>query len=123
MNKQEFRTTVYVGTKNGKHIRKTVRANSKRELNKKVAQLKAEIEKGKDVYTIALFGDWADKWYEETKVGSGIGQSSLTVIQSTIKHLKRYFENEQLKDIKLSMFQNMINELVENNPTPINPPL
>lgn len=114
--KTTYRTTVYVGTINGKEVNKTVRAKSKSELKKKVNALKNDIIGGKDVYTIARFGDWADKWYRETKLTSNISDSALTVIQGTIKHLNRYFEHEQLKDINLSMFQNMINELAKNNP-------
>ena len=60
--KTEYRTTVYVGIVNGKEVNKTVRAKSKAELNKKINALKAEVQKGNDVYTTAYFGDWADKW-------------------------------------------------------------
>lgn len=109
-------TTVYVGTFNGKKVRKKVTAASKRELNKKVNELKNNVIAGKDVFTVAYFGDWAEKWYNEKKVTSNISDSALTVIQGTIAHLNRYFKNVQLKDINLSMFQNMINELAENNP-------
>jgi len=114
--KTEYRTTVYVGIVNGKEVNKTVRAKSKAELNKKVNALKNNVIAGKDVYTVAKFGDWADKWYKEKKLTSNISSSALTVIQSTIAHLNRYFEHEQFKNINLSMFQNMINELAENNP-------
>ena len=114
--KKEYSTTVYTGTVNGVKQRKKVTAQSQRELNKKVNALKNEIQKGKDVYTAAYFGDWADKWYREKKLTSNISDSALTVIHGTIAHLNRYFEHEQLKNINLSMFQNMINELAENNP-------
>ena len=114
--KTEYRTTVHIGVINGKKVTKTVRAKTKSELNKKVNALKNNVQSGKDVYTVARFGDWADKWYREKKLTSNITASALTVIQSTITHLNRYFEYEQLKDINLSMFQNMINELADNNP-------
>ena len=100
-NKKNYRTTVHVGMQNGKPVRKTIRASSKTELNKKVNALKNEVQKGKDVYTAAYFGDWADKWYNEQKLPSNISESALTVIQSTIKHLNKYFEKEQLKNINL----------------------
>lgn len=110
------RTSVYVGIINGQPKYKTVRAKTKSELNRKVNAIKNDIQGGKDVYTVARFGDWANKWYKEKKLTSNISDSALTVIQGTIKHLNRYFEYEQLKDINLSMFQNMINELAECNP-------
>ena len=45
-------------------------------------------------------GDWADKWYRETKLTSNISDSALTVIQGTIKHLNRYFEQNSWEDCK-----------------------
>ena len=113
---KKYSTTVYVGIVNGKKVRKHITAASQRELNKKVNAIKNNVQRGKDVFTVARFGEWADKWYREKKLTSNISESALTVIQGTIKHLNRYFEYEQLKDITLSMFQNMINELAENNP-------
>lgn len=115
-NKKQYRTTVYCGTVNGKEITKTVRASSQRELNKKVANIKAELAAGKDVYTNALFGVWADKWLNEYKKPSGISSGTLTQYQSAINHINRYFEFVELKKIKLSDFQCAINELAENNP-------
>ena len=82
-----YRASVYVGIINGKEVNKTVRAKTKSELNKKINALKNNLQGGKDVYTIARFGDWADKWYRETKLTSNISDSALTVIQGTIKHL------------------------------------
>lgn len=115
-SKKQYRTTVYCGTVNGKEITKTVRAPSQRELNKKVANIKAELAAGKDVYTNAHFGVWADKWLNEYKKPSGISSGTLTQYQSAINHINRYFEFVELKKIKLSDFQCVINELAENNP-------
>lgn len=114
--KEKYEKWVYTGTVNGVKQKKHLTAKSQRELNKMVTALKNEVQKGNDVYTTAYFGDWADKWYREKKLTSNISASALTVIQGTIAHLNRYFEHEQLKNINLSMFQNMINELAENNP-------
>ena len=112
----EYKTTVYVGTVNGKAVHKTVRAGSQRELNKKVSELKRDIAAGKDVYTNALFGDWAYKWLNECKKPSGLNKGTLTQYESAIKHLNRYFEFTELKKIKLSDFQTAINELAACNP-------
>lgn len=115
-NKKQYTTSVYVGTVNGKAKHKHIRANSERELKKKVAEVKAGVAAGKDVYTRALFGVWADKWLNEYKKPSGISTGTLTQYKSAITHLNRYFEFTELKRIKLADFQCAINELAENNP-------
>lgn len=115
-NKKQYRTTVYCGTVNGKAIHKYVSSSSPRELNKKVNAIKSEVAAGKDIYTNALFGVWADKWLNEYKKPSGISAGTLTQYQSAINHINRYFEFTELKKIKLSDFQCAINELAENNP-------
>lgn len=115
-NKKQYRTTVYCGTVNGKAIRKYISASSPRELNKKVNAVKAEVAAGKDIYTNALFGVWADKWLNEYKKPSGISTGTLTQYQSAINHINRYFEFTELKKIKLSDFQCAVNELAEQNP-------
>ncbi len=51
-NKKQYTTSIYVGTVNGKAQRKFIRANSQRELNKKVNALKSEVAAGKDVYSV-----------------------------------------------------------------------
>lgn len=115
-NKKQYTTSVYIGTVNGKAKHKHIRANSERELKRKVAEIKSGVAAGKDVYTKALFGIWADKWLNEYKKPSGIGTGTLTQYKSAITHLNRYFEFTELKRIKLSDFQCAINELAENNP-------
>lgn len=115
-NKKQYTTSVYIGTVNGKAKHKHIRANSERELKRKVAEIKSGVAAGKDVYTKALFGVWADKWLNEYKKPSGIGTGTLTQYKSAITHLNRYFEFTELKRIKLSDFQCTINELAENNP-------
>lgn len=116
-NKNIYRTTVYVGKVNGKEIRKTVRAKTKKELNEKVRKLKNEIDNGKDVYTQAYFGVWADKWLNEVKIPSGISNGTITQYKSAIKHLNNQYEYVKLKDIKLSDFNSFIIELAKENPT------
>jgi len=115
-NKKQYTTSVYVGTVNGKAKHKHIRANNERELKKKVAEVKAGVAAGKDVYTKALFGVWAVKWLNEYKKPSGISNGTLVQYQSAINHLNRYFEYTELKRIKLADFQCVINELAENNP-------
>ncbi len=116
-NKKEYRTTVYVGTVNKKAIRKNVRASSQRELNEKIRRLKYQIDNGKDVYTRAYFGVWADKWLNEVKVPSGISNGTMAQYKAAIMHLNRKYEFTELKDIKLSDFNRFMIELAKKNPT------
>lgn len=115
-NKKVYRTTVYLGKVNGKEIRKTVRAKTKRELNEKVRKIKNEIDNGKDVITKGYFGVWADKWLNEVKIGS-VSNGTLTQYKSAIKHLNKQYEYVKLKDIKLSDFNMFIKKLSKDNPT------
>lgn len=116
MTKKTFSTSVYIGTENGKRINKFVRAGSQRELNQKVAQLKAEIQNGKDVYTKAVFGVWADKWLNERKINT-VSSGTRIQYEAAIKHLNRRFEFVEFKNITLSDFQTFLNELAKKNPT------
>ena len=119
--KKMYDTTVYIGTENGKPIRKHIRANTQRELNEKIRKLKSELDKGKDVYTRAYFGVWADKWLNEVKIPSGISNGTLTQYRAAIKHLNAEYEFTELKDIKLSDFNLFMLELAKENPTTSKP--
>lgn len=114
--KTEYKTTVYLGMVNGQKIRKTIRANSKKELDKMVMELKVNAGNKNLIYTKAKFGEWADKWLDEYKIPSGIGIGTITEYKSAIKHINNYFEFVELKEIHLSEFQKMINELTIKNP-------
>ena len=116
MSKQEYRACVYCGTVNGKEITKTIRASSPKELKEKVKQAKAEITAGKDIYSKATFGVWADKWLNEKVLPTGVGTGVITQYKAAIKHLNRYFEYEEFKNITYSRFQCMINDLALENP-------
>ncbi len=114
--KKEYRTTVYIGIEDGKKIRKTVRANSKKELIDKVNQIKFNSQHYNNIYNKAIFGVWADKWLKECKLPLQLSVGTITEYNCAIKHLNRYFENDDLRDITLSNFQCMINDLSRENP-------
>lgn len=117
MEKRDYRTSVYIGVINGKPKRKTLRANSQKELDEKVADLKRSIENGKNAYDKAIFSTWAKKWYDEDKVPSGIKKNTLGQITGAIDKLNGYFGNTELKKIHLSDFQGFINDMAAKNPT------
>ena len=111
-----YRTTVYVGTVGGKKRRKTVTAKTKRELNRKVMELKLEVARGKDCYTQATFDQWADKWMTEVVLPKGVSQGTVSKYESAIKHMDRIFRGVRLRDIRLSDMQQLINALAVENP-------
>lgn len=116
MPKKSYSTTVYIGTVNGKKKYKHIRANSQRELKQKAAGLKTEINNGKDVYSKAVFGVWADKWINERKKNT-VSSGTLTQYEAAIKHLNRRYQYVEFKNITLSDFQLFLNGIAENNPT------
>ena len=113
---KDYGTTVYVGTVNGKAKRKHIRAGSERELKKKIAEIKADVAAGKDVYTRAVFGVWANKWINEMIIPSGISNGTITQYKAAVKHLKRRFSDVEFKYITFSEFQQFINDLAAENP-------
>lgn len=112
-----YRTSVYVPMPDGSGKRKTVRAESQKELNKKVLELKASIIRGELLYSAAYFADWRERWFEDTKVPLELSQRTLEEYRRAITHLKRRFGGKtQIKDIRLAEFQSFINELAVCNP-------
>lgn len=110
-----YRTSVYVPMPDGSGKRKTVRAESQKELNKKVLELKTSILRGEEIFAKAYFSDWADQWYINIKVPRGLAKRTLEEYQRAISHLKKRFGKTQLKDIHLSDFQRFINDLSAYN--------
>lgn len=104
-------TTVYIGIENGKPLRKFVRAKNDKELEKKVRQIKIEIENKKNVIDKCYFDAWANKWLNECAIPSGICEGTIIEYKAAIKHLNNRYENVSMRDITLSDFQVMINGL------------
>lgn len=109
MAKNEYRTSVYVGTVDGQKKRKTVRAATQRELDKKVRELKDAFEKGKDLHSNSTFGFWANRWYTDLKEPQGLAPATLTQIRSSMRPLVETFGEAEFKEIKFSDFQRFVN--------------
>ena len=116
--KQQYRTTIYLGIIDGKKIRKTIRAKSKKELNKKVAEerLKLNSSHNSRHKVDNTFGNWSKRWMDEYKYPLGLCEGTLVEYQSAINHLNSRFEDYELEDITLSEFQCLINDLSIKNP-------
>lgn len=111
-----YQTSVYIGQVNGQTKRMHIRGKDLKSLQSKVIAMKSELANGKDVYSKAIFDKWADKWLIESKMSAGLSDGTITQYKSAITHINRYFGNRELKDIKMSDFQVMINELTQCNP-------
>lgn len=109
MAKNEYRTSVYVGTVDGQKKRKTVRAATQRELDKKVRELKEAFEQGKDLHSDSTFGYWAERWYTDLKEPQGLAPATLTQIRSSLRPLVEAFGEMDFKEIKFSDFQRFVN--------------
>lgn len=90
--KKGYQTTVYCGIENGKEVYKHIRADTQRELKAKADAMRVQLREGKNIYDKALFGVWADKWLNEIKIPSGIGNGTLVQYKSAIAHLNREFK-------------------------------
>lgn len=108
--KKTYRTSVYIGTVDGKEIKKTVRANNQRELDKKVRDLKRAVELGKDLRSDSTFSSWADKWYREMKEPAGLSGGTLQQYRAALSQLLPVFGATEFKNISFSDFQQFINE-------------
>lgn len=111
-----YATTVYIGTFDGKKRRKYVSAPTKRELNRKVWEIKSYLEEGKDCYTDATFGVWSEKWMTEVAEAKGLSTGALFKYRAAVNHMNAAFAEKSLKDIRLSDFQRFINQLAIENP-------
>lgn len=111
-----YQTSVYIGQVNGQTKRIHIRGKDLKTLQSKVIAVKSELANGKDVYSKAVFNKWADKWLIESKMSAGLSDGTITQYKSAITHINRHFGDRELKDIKMSDFQVMINELTQYNP-------
>lgn len=111
-----YTTTVYLGMVDGKKKWKCVSATSKRELQRRVREVKNDVALGKDCYTNATFGVWAAKWMAEVVEPKGISKGAIVKYESAITHLNAEYERRKLQDIRLSDFQQFLNRLAAENP-------
>lgn len=111
---KNFTKVIYLGTENGKKIRKKITADTLRELNTKETKLKAEYNAGRDVMSTPLFGVWAEKWFNAQC--TDICPGTATMYQSAIAHLNRRFRYVDMREIGLDDLQSLINELAKENP-------
>ena len=79
-------------------------------------ELKLEVARGKDCYSVATFDQWAEKWMNEVVLPKGVSQGTVVKYRSAIRHMDRVFHGVRLRDIRLSDMQQLVNSLALKNP-------
>jgi integrase len=106
-----YKASITVGyTADGKQKRKYVYANSQRELNDKLAELRLKISKGIPVdETEISLGEWAETWYKGYKTDVSI--NTLKMYRTILdRHILPELGHLKLKNIKTHHIQVLINE-------------
>lgn len=111
----KFRTTVYIGTVNGKKIRKAVSADSKQELDLKVKRIKKQYKNGFSSRQKNTFGLWAAKWWYDKQIEFKYTKAMSSAFKRSIAVLNTRYENVLLSDIKASDFQNFLIFVSQNS--------
>ena len=97
-NGEKKRYATHITTVGGKRV--YVSAKTKEELDKKVAQLKAEMGAGVDISDNTLFNDYADLWLQAYKKPKVRQNTYDTLLWHLEKNIKPYFKGRMLREIK-----------------------
>lgn len=117
MKTKVYQTTIYLGTtQDGKKHNKKVTAQTKKELDKKVQEVKRQIEEGYDLQLCDEFGHWAGLWLNNVEIPKGVSYRWAQTQQSYINMLNSEFEDVPFSKITLNRFQIFINALAAENP-------
>lgn len=83
--------------------------NTKKEAQVHANDLEYNLKRGFDISNDVIFVDYFKQWYEINKLPH-VSKSTLNRYESAHMHLKNYFNNKLLKDIKQSDYQQFLNE-------------
>jgi integrase len=111
-----IRVRVFLGRDdNGKPRYKDCYGHTQKEADEKALQVKTAMHKGLDVTSAHdTFGTWAERWLSIKKKEVSAGR--VVVLESHLKHLKRYLEFAEISKIRASDIQTVILDLAEVNP-------
>ncbi|EKU45046.1 site-specific integrase [Staphylococcus massiliensis] len=82
---------------------------TKKEAQTHANDLEYNLKRGYDISNEVVFVDYFKQWYEINKEPH-VSQSTLNRYKSAHMHLKNYFKNKSIKDIKQSDYQQFLNE-------------
>ena len=76
--------------------------------------IRDSLNRGYDISNDVVFVDYFKQWYEINKKPH-VSKSTLNRYESAHAHLKKYFGNRRIKDIKQSDYQKFLNEYGKNH--------
>ena len=87
---------------------------TKKEAQTHANELEYNLKRGYDISNDVVFVDYFKQWYEINKKPH-VSKSTLNRYESAHAHLKNYFGNRRIKDIKQSDYQKFLNEYGKNH--------
>lgn len=105
-----YQKSVYIGKDDsGKRIYKTVYGKTQKEIEKKAAELRSQLDKGLDLFSQRdTFSIWAEKYLRSKE--ATIGARSLMCVASSLKHLSPIY-NLELSKIKPQHIEDILYNL------------
>lgn len=87
---------------------------TKKEAQTHANELEYNLKRGYDISNDVVFVDYFKQWYDINKKPH-VSKSTLNRYESAHAHLKNYFGNRRIKDIKQSDYQKFLNEYGKNH--------
>lgn len=113
---KKYHTTVYVD-KNKPRI--NIYADTKKELDRRIREIKDSVDQGDYRAESGLFKLWAEKWITEKKKpqldAGNIKPQTFDACRSCLNHLVNEFDNKKIEKITLSEMQLFVNQLAQKN--------
>lgn len=105
-----YKKAVYIGKdEKGKRLYKTVYGKTQKEVEKKAAELRSQLDKGLDLFSQRdTFSLWVDKYLKSKE--ATVGARTLLCVKSSLKHLSPIY-NLELSKIKPQHIEDILYEL------------
>lgn len=111
-----YQANVYIGRENGKKKYKTVYAKTEKELEKKIRDVKNQLDKGIDIISSSsAFSDCVEKWLKSLK--AQVSESQYNLYDYRISVFTDELGDTPINKIKPDDLQTILNDIAVNNPT------
>lgn len=107
-----YQKSVYIGKDaNGKRLYKTVYGKTQKEIEKKAAELRSQLDKGLDLFSRRdTFALWTEKYLKSKE--ATVGARTLQGVRSSLKHLSPIY-NLELAKIKPQHIEDILYDLAD----------
>lgn len=104
-------TQIFIGYKpDGTRVMKTIYGKTKREVEQKEREIRAQIDMGLNISHSISLGDWADEWLETYK--SSLSPYTVRRYRSIVNvHIKPNIGKLKVDQVRLSHVQKLLNSL------------